>query len=67
MKYAIAVWIIATLICLASVWYRDRCYPDLIPYFSWKNSWPHRIALGSFFIMIMGIVTTIWLYFKDMI
>ncbi|WDS62363.1 hypothetical protein [Pseudomonas phage D6] len=67
MKYAYAVWVIATIITLVSVWYRDRCYPNLIPYFSWKNSWPHRIALISFFISVYGAATFIWLYVKDLI
>jgi uncharacterized integral membrane protein len=66
MKYAMAVWIIATIVTLLSVWYRDHKYPTMIPYFTWKNSWPHRIALISFFITMAGLATTLWLYFKDL-
>lgn len=67
MQIAFLLYVAAVVIMLAAVWYRDWKYPFMQRTPHWTKSIPHKIALGTFGLAIVFMVTFLWLYFKEMI
>lgn len=67
MNIAYLIYVIAILVLLIAVWYRDKKYPYTQQTPHWTKSIAHKIALGAFGVATGGMIIFLWMYFKDQI
>jgi hypothetical protein len=61
------IYLVAIIILLAAVWYRDWKYPYAQQTPHWTKTIPHKIAWGAFIVAMLGMIVLLLMYFKDVI
>jgi hypothetical protein len=67
MQYAYFAFLIAIVVTLGAVWYRDWKYPFMQRTPHWTKSLSHKIAKIAFCVALVFMATFLYMYFKEMI
>ncbi|MCY1181300.1 hypothetical protein D9M73_217980 [compost metagenome] len=67
MNSAFVVFVVALVVMLVAVIWRDWKYPFLQLSPAWNKSIAHKIAVVAYAIAMIGLVTFLWMFFKDQI